>query len=62
MNHDTINYAYLSGFLQSELYNLAYDEKFAKLKSHLDRKQYIDKIVSEANAKAKEFEAKLKAA
>ena len=53
MNYDTINYAYLSGFLQSELYNLAYDEKFAKLTSHLDRKQYIEKIVSEANAKAK---------
>jgi hypothetical protein len=62
MNYETVNYAYLSGFLKSELYNLAYDEKFVKMKSYLERKQYIDKIVSEANTKAKEFEASVKAA
>jgi hypothetical protein len=60
MNNETINYAYLAGFLESELRSLPYDDKFILLKKNdFDgRVAYIKKVIENAHIKAKEFEAK----
>lgn len=56
MNNETINYCYLAGMLESELNNLAYDEKFLRMKDHSDRLEYVKAIVFKAHNKAKDFE------
>jgi hypothetical protein len=61
MNYETIDYAYLSGILHSELVALAYDDKFPK-NDFTARREYIDKIYENAKKKAIEFEKQVKAA
>lgn len=46
------NYAFLAGFLESELKNLAYDEKFRNFKSVGYRLDYVQKIINNAMLKA----------
>lgn len=62
MNYETINYAYLSGVLQSELEFLAGDDKFCNIKNHDERRQYINKIVENAKVKARKYESLVKSA
>lgn len=62
MNYETVNYAYLSGFLESEIYNLAYDDKFLKIRDCDDRREYVKKLVENAKQNALNFEKKIKAA
>lgn len=61
MNYDTINYAYLAGFLEAELKSLAHDRTFAKMKDSDDKRTYINKLIKNATDAAKEYDAKLKA-
>jgi len=60
MNNETINYAYLAGFLESELRALPYDSKFINLKKndHDGRVTYIKNLIETAHKKAKEFGSK----
>jgi hypothetical protein len=59
MNNQTINYAYLAGFLEAELKSLAYDETFASLNNGSDRREYVTKLISNANKAAVEYTAKV---
>lgn len=61
MNNTPINYAYLAGFLESELRGLPYEDKFILLKKNdFDgRVAYIKKAIEDAHKKAIEFEAKM---
>jgi hypothetical protein len=61
-DNSIMNYAYLSGMLESELRSLAYDEKFFKMKNHDDRIEYVKKLIADANVKAIEFEKQVSAA
>jgi hypothetical protein len=54
-----MNYAYLSGYLQSALENLVYDYKFLKMKSEDARKNYLQEMIREAQLKAIEFESEV---
>ena len=54
-----MNYAYLSGYLQSALENLAYDHKFLKMKGDERRRDYLREMVREAQLKAIEFESEV---
>lgn len=58
MNNTTMNYAYLAGFLESELTALAYDNKFEKLDTPTEKLDYIKKLIANANKNAKDFAAK----
>ena len=58
MNTTTINYAYLAGFLESELTALAYDAKFEQLDTPTEKLEYIKKLIAIANKSAKDFAAK----
>ena len=60
MNYETVNYAYLSGILESEIYNLAYDEKFIKIRDCNDRREYVKKVIENAKQKALDFEKQMK--
>jgi hypothetical protein len=51
--NNTINYPFLSGYLQAELKNLASDAIFLKMKSEADRIKYVNLIVEGATIKAK---------
>jgi|LauGreDrversion4_2_1035121.scaffolds.fasta_scaffold25521_12 hypothetical protein len=51
--NNTINYPYLTGYLQAELQNLATDKIFLKMKSEDDRLKYVRLIIEGANIKAK---------
>ena len=59
MNNQTINYAYLAGFLEAELKSLAYDETFASLKNGSDRRDYVANLIKNANKVAVEYTAKV---
>lgn len=54
-----MNYAYLSGYLQSALENLAYDDKFLKMKGDERRRDYLREMVREAQLKAIKFESEV---
>jgi hypothetical protein len=62
MNIEVMNYAYLSGFLESELRALAYDDKFFRIKDTNDRIDYLKKLISNAHAKTVDFEKQVKGA
>lgn len=62
MNYETVNYAYLAGFLESQLRSLATDYRFSKMDCTEERAQYIKNLIDEANKNAKDFEKKMKAA
>jgi hypothetical protein len=62
MNYETINYAYLSGILESEIYTLAYDEKFLKMRDCDARRDYAKKVVENARQKTLDFEKRMKGA
>ena len=51
-----MNYAYLSGFLQSKLEHLATDTKFLKMKSEENRLAYVREMIREAQLSSIEFE------
>lgn len=53
------NYPYLAGMLQSEIANLAYDEKFFKMKNAQHRIEYVKNIISNAEKKAIEYAEKM---
>lgn len=53
MNNTAINYPFLSGYLQSELQNLAVDNTFLKMKSEEDRLKYVRLLIERANIAAK---------
>ena len=54
-----MNYAYLSGFLQAEMKNLADDSNFLKIKDADERLKYLNRIIKGAEAAAKEYSAKM---
>lgn len=56
-----MNYAYLSGFLQSKLEHLATDDKFLKMRSDESRKQYVKEMIREAQMKSIDFENEMTA-
>ena len=49
------NYPYLSGYLQSQLKNLAYDQKFLKMKDEDARYAYVVNLIKEANDSAVQY-------
>jgi hypothetical protein len=51
--NNTINYPFLSGYLQAELQTLATDAIFLNMKSEDDRIKYVNLIVEGATIKAK---------
>lgn len=59
MNNEAINYAYLAGFLESELKSLAYDETFASLKNGSDRRDYVANLIKNANKAAKDYAVRI---
>ena len=50
------NYPFFTGYLQSEMANLAYDYKFFQMKDPRDRHDYIQKIINEAKAAAIKYQ------
>ena len=57
-NTTTVNYPFLSGYLESALRTLPFDSAYNKLTNVHDRDNYVDKIIAAANAAAKEFAEK----
>lgn len=55
MNYETINYAYLAGYLESEMKSLAYDKKFLTLSIGLEREEYIRSRIQIANDEASKY-------
>lgn len=53
------NYPFLSGYLQSEMLNLASNHKFLKMESPFDRMDYIQKLINEAKAAAIKYETSI---
>jgi hypothetical protein len=53
------NYPFLSGYLQSEMLNLASNHKFLNMESHFDRMDYIQKLINEAKAAAIKYETSI---
>jgi hypothetical protein len=58
MNNTTINYPFLTGLLQAELKNLAYDQTFFSLKSGEAKLDYINNLIKNADKAAKAYAAK----
>lgn len=58
MNNETVNYAYLCGLLQSDMYMLAYDQNFEKLNTAAEKREYINNLIANTNEKAKAFAKK----
>jgi hypothetical protein len=54
MNKETINYAFLAGFLESSLKSIADDYAFLEMKNYSERRAHLDKIIARANQLAKE--------
>jgi len=57
MNYETINYAYLSGILESELRALTYDPNYIDFASgdYAGRAEYVKKLIEGAKQKAIDF-------
>jgi hypothetical protein len=62
--HVTVNYAYLSGALESVIKNLAYDYAFSKISKNdiAGQTAYLEKLVESCRKDAAEFAAKYNAA
>lgn len=58
MNKEIINYAYLAGYLESELKALAHDKKFLSLDTGLEREEYLRARIKLANDEAVKYTAK----
>lgn len=59
MNTEVINYAYLAGYLESELKSLAYDKKFLSMGTGLEREDYLRSRIKLANDEAAKYAASL---
>lgn len=59
MNNELINYAFLSGFLESSFRLLADDYLFEKMETRQERREYINKIIAEAHRLAKDNTGKI---
>ncbi len=64
MNYETINYAYLSGFLESELRALTYDPHYLDFApgDYAGRADYVKKLIEDARQKAIDYDKQAKSA
>jgi hypothetical protein len=62
MNNETVNYAFLAGFLESSLKGMADDYHFLKMDSYLERRAHVDKMIARANELARQHAEKYAAA
>ena len=59
MNAQVMNYAYLAGYLESELKALAYDKTFLSMDTSLEREDYLRSRIKIANDAAATYAARL---
>lgn len=62
MNTQVMNYAYLAGYLESELKALAYDKKFLSMDTSLEREDYLLSRIKIANDESAKYAARIAAA